>query len=1015
MSLLNNNFMTFGGESVTGRVPTQMLVYAPEGYQLSKMQQGAVSHVYKLFCDAARVSLAGYHVQNRVLPDGTKVRMESNNGVDKVMVWPTFSPDEDDKVRPGYLLRPFDTASMAGYVADELGVQVPFDYTQQPGDNPERTHNPYVFLSSSGRTEEESVKVSGNAFWTDHKRETLLFGGIMAIGRKQREEEPFHPAFSYKQKRIFLKTEAGVSVYAASGAIARSNIVLIGTDRKIYSVRLGAVKRAKDGELLLATHFGGTNEAVAPSSWRFSPDGMKAVALENGSLRDLAPDNTLANDPFVLGYETADEDSYVGNQRIHRLTLSQQSDGTLSATSTAEDVPGLVKFVPSTAFNITQLEKPLQWVGWNYTMVYTPVYYGKTGDGTAQTVLEARYSGWQMTPAQVISEIYSENFYEPLPDSAPSQLTLAFDDGHFPSGVQIGPANATDANGQPIKWKYPTSTTNTSGIIPDYTYVGVYCSEIDWDGGWEVENEVWLNTITYNYKGYYSEIRFAAAYVSGGHTSIATYTQNWAGIGNAGQVASYELPAFETGEALRSFIKNGAAQTPYSTAIQMGDTRGLRATFSGTLAWADEINQLLGFRPLDAPITSANDGKTRFKLDGKIDAYPNFKADTKAQWSTRTAWCFQGSRVLSVDFAADGTEMRLEITGDSEKEIALTHSAVVDTTVNKIIQGGAELPWDKPLVECQISGEAVVELRILKSEDDYKVVGKHRVAANYKRLNGRPGTDKHYVEPVTVSQEVTLETFRPVGADIRFNLVAGESSVCVFNGTDSPAPAHDDFNNDCLVTLNQTLKTVVWSAGTLVELDSVETTETNTVLTHGGNLFSSAMSLLPPRGFSPKKLRSYAGATLTDTTWHREWWSRPTPLSNWDAAMLEFEQLLPAFARVSGEEGVQLTEYNFFDIDWALETAFPTKERVLRSLAIQSLSTGFGTLEFPLEKNPRTYGFAAISPKKWLLLKTTRNGDTGSERAIGWLNNGTERKAVIPLFAYLDTESAQFDLPKYSL
>lgn len=105
MSLLNNNFLTFGGESVTGRVPTQMIVYAPDGYQLSEMQQGAVSHVYKLFCDAVRVSVAGYHVQNLLLPDGTKVRMESINGVDKVMVWPVGGGGDDDKMPHGFAVR----------------------------------------------------------------------------------------------------------------------------------------------------------------------------------------------------------------------------------------------------------------------------------------------------------------------------------------------------------------------------------------------------------------------------------------------------------------------------------------------------------------------------------------------------------------------------------------------------------------------------------------------------------------------------------------------------------------------------------------------------------------------------------------------------------------------------------------------------------------------------------------------------------------------------------------------
>lgn len=91
MTTLNRNFLTFGGEPITGRAPTNIRVYSQEGLELSDDQRAMVEHAYKLFCDAVLVSANpnGYHLQNRQLPDGTRIRMESNSGMDRVMVWPT--------------------------------------------------------------------------------------------------------------------------------------------------------------------------------------------------------------------------------------------------------------------------------------------------------------------------------------------------------------------------------------------------------------------------------------------------------------------------------------------------------------------------------------------------------------------------------------------------------------------------------------------------------------------------------------------------------------------------------------------------------------------------------------------------------------------------------------------------------------------------------------------------------------------------------------------------------------
>ena len=100
----NKGFITFPGEPITGRVPTRTVVYGP---QLNATQYAGVAHAYRLLCDAYRLSLAGYHVQNRVLADGTKIRMTSNNGVDTVKVYTGNGPSLPRLLPPGIVVSLF--------------------------------------------------------------------------------------------------------------------------------------------------------------------------------------------------------------------------------------------------------------------------------------------------------------------------------------------------------------------------------------------------------------------------------------------------------------------------------------------------------------------------------------------------------------------------------------------------------------------------------------------------------------------------------------------------------------------------------------------------------------------------------------------------------------------------------------------------------------------------------------------------------------------------------------------
>lgn len=110
MKLNDPNTIDFDGTPVTGRVPPKLRVEG--GRELTQQQAGAVMHAYKLFRDAARVSITDYQVQNRVLSDGTRVRLESIQDQDTVYVWPPESSGGYTDVFRGFVVSPI---KVSGY------------------------------------------------------------------------------------------------------------------------------------------------------------------------------------------------------------------------------------------------------------------------------------------------------------------------------------------------------------------------------------------------------------------------------------------------------------------------------------------------------------------------------------------------------------------------------------------------------------------------------------------------------------------------------------------------------------------------------------------------------------------------------------------------------------------------------------------------------------------------------------------------------------------------------------
>jgi len=96
------NWITFDGEPIGGHLPATIEVY-PSSSVMTPVQEGWVANSYQLFCDVVRntPNPSGYHVQNRTAIDGSKLRMESNNGQHTVRVWPAGGEEEPTTYRGG--------------------------------------------------------------------------------------------------------------------------------------------------------------------------------------------------------------------------------------------------------------------------------------------------------------------------------------------------------------------------------------------------------------------------------------------------------------------------------------------------------------------------------------------------------------------------------------------------------------------------------------------------------------------------------------------------------------------------------------------------------------------------------------------------------------------------------------------------------------------------------------------------------------------------------------------------
>lgn len=277
MSLLSTPlWQDLGGNPRTGVIPPTLTVRSG---RLTPQRHAEIEQIYLRFCMAKLAAVGEFFVFNRVLTDGTRVRMESLQGRDRVMVWASDADQGAKQWEYGWCLVPADAQSLKGYVrrAGTSGSLLRQDFRAPTGQDVD----PKVFTFVDGRTGKRHVgdsRVGGNRVWRGPPDKALVLtyeGDTVYVAGK-------------KTKLDFFGSE-GFTTGIDGAAIALRGqepwLVIITQSAKRTGLVVGAI-RVKDLKAVNREYVE-CGPAVVPSgdanmpivAWNFSPDGLKAIAL----------------------------------------------------------------------------------------------------------------------------------------------------------------------------------------------------------------------------------------------------------------------------------------------------------------------------------------------------------------------------------------------------------------------------------------------------------------------------------------------------------------------------------------------------------------------------------------------------------------------------------------------------------------------------------------------------------------------------------------------------------------
>lgn len=269
MSLLTTPlWQDLSGTPSTGVSPPSLVVRSG---RMTPQRHAQIRQIYQRFCMAKLTAVGDFFVFNRVLSDGTRVRLESMQGQDRVFVWASDAQLEDlwdrgwsfipanDVSRGGFLRRP-------GAASDDLSAAafMPIGNFVSPAGKAVHT---FVDATTGNRrlcTDREG----GARMWRGGKSAHVLTYDSHAVW------------VDGVKSALSPKAPAVTWIWGAAIAKRGSEQWLVFVDeQRLWAVRLKDLKAQTTACVDCGSVVDDDYVFDPLTRWEFSPDGMQAIAL----------------------------------------------------------------------------------------------------------------------------------------------------------------------------------------------------------------------------------------------------------------------------------------------------------------------------------------------------------------------------------------------------------------------------------------------------------------------------------------------------------------------------------------------------------------------------------------------------------------------------------------------------------------------------------------------------------------------------------------------------------------
>lgn len=439
MSLLHQpHWQDLSGNPRTGvNSPTLVMCSG----RMTPQRHGEIRQIYQRFCMAKLTAVGDFFVFNRVLSDGTRVRLESMQGKDRVLVW--ASDAQREKAWDyGWTFTPATDTSMGGFIRrpgakpDDLSASA---FAPVGSNSNGKAVHTFVDGATASRTL-CTTREGGSRMWRSAKAH--------ATGSDSEMLTYDHDAVYISGVKAVLDFEgtSGLTTHIAGAAIAKRGaekwLVFIVSGR-LGAIRLRELKPVNKTYINCGVAFTYGSSFDAPRTlWEFAPNGLKAIAL-GGQLP-------------AAGVRPVDM------RKIYRLELVPQNGMVpFQVQATQESLEGTgVRKRASNTFHFNQATRNFHFESWrDFQLLAETSYYGFirfdlesgwgptfTLPGNPEPVGAARHQliGAYFDPrmssrvlnaagSQIVDHVDPTNFTKENPEVEIPRGDFLYDDGYSPA------------------------------------------------------------------------------------------------------------------------------------------------------------------------------------------------------------------------------------------------------------------------------------------------------------------------------------------------------------------------------------------------------------------------------------------------------------------------------------------------------------------------------------------------------------------------------------------------------